>query len=61
VAVVAAPAAVAGLHQLRALQRCRVLLQFLVVRPRRHLQDKAEEVRAVLQQEPEREGRRLWI
>ena len=61
VVVVAVPAEVAGLHQLRVLRRCRVLLLFPVVRPLRRLQDKAEEVRAVLQQEPARAGRRQWI
>jgi len=61
VAVVAVPAAVAGLHRLRVRQRCRVLPRFLVVRLRLHLQGKAEEAKAELPQEPVREVRRPSI
>jgi len=58
---VAVPAAVAGRHRLRAHRRCRVLLQFLVVRLRLHLQCKDEEGKAELPQEPVREVRRPSI
>jgi len=55
------PAAVAGRDRLRAHRRCRVLLQFLVVRLRLHLQGKDEVGKAELPQEPVREARRQSI
>jgi len=59
--VVVAVLAVAGLLPLRAHRRCRVLLRFLVARLRLLLRDKAEEGRAVLQQELAPEVLRQWI
>jgi hypothetical protein len=56
--VVVVAVAVAGPHQLQARRQCQALLRFPVVRLRLHLQDKAVEARAVLQQEPAPEAPR---